>query len=241
IFGVALRESICYANVMITAVNNEGEKFVIGYVPIVVAKICVLLKEKGTESEDIFARSGSANRVHQLEIIFDTPDRYGKGLDWSGYSVHDAATCLLRYLKRLPEPVISFEFYNRFTSIDFDAGIEEEAINAFKDCSTDLQPMPRMLLMYIIDLVQVFASKSKTNKMTTARLVAAFQPSLLAKDPSVGMSAYDHQRAADTITFLVENDFSSILLIAKTETKTDGGEDDIALATEGEGEEQEEA
>jgi hypothetical protein len=43
--------------------------------------------------------------------------KYGKGLDWTGYSVYDAATCLLRYLKRLPEPVIPYDLYNKFTPI----------------------------------------------------------------------------------------------------------------------------
>ena len=50
IFGVPLQESIKYANVAISLANERGESFIYGYVPIVVAKCGVFLKEKGKRS-----------------------------------------------------------------------------------------------------------------------------------------------------------------------------------------------
>lgn len=47
IFGVPLRQSIQYANVAISLIDSEGNSYVYGYVPIVVAKCGVFLKEKG--------------------------------------------------------------------------------------------------------------------------------------------------------------------------------------------------
>ena len=47
IFGVPLADSIRYANVAISLQNENGESFIYGYVPIVVAKCGVFLKEKG--------------------------------------------------------------------------------------------------------------------------------------------------------------------------------------------------
>jgi hypothetical protein len=47
IFGVPLRQSITYANVAISLVDTEGKSYIYGYVPIVVAKCGVFLKEKG--------------------------------------------------------------------------------------------------------------------------------------------------------------------------------------------------
>lgn len=91
IFGVPLAESIRYANVAISLTNESGESFIYGYVPIVVAKCGVFLKEKATDVEGIFRLSGSAKRIKDLQTIFDSPERYGKGLDWTGYTVHDAA------------------------------------------------------------------------------------------------------------------------------------------------------
>lgn len=47
IFGVPLRQSIPYANVAISLVDEDGKSYIYGYVPIVVAKCGVFLKEKG--------------------------------------------------------------------------------------------------------------------------------------------------------------------------------------------------
>jgi hypothetical protein len=47
IFGVPLHRSINYANVAISLTDQNGKQFVYGYVPIVVAKCGVFLKEKG--------------------------------------------------------------------------------------------------------------------------------------------------------------------------------------------------
>jgi len=47
IFGVDLQTSIRYANVAISLSDAEGKSYVYGYVPIVVAKCGVFLKEKG--------------------------------------------------------------------------------------------------------------------------------------------------------------------------------------------------
>lgn len=42
-----LQQSIRYANVAISLFNDEGQSYIYGYVPIVVAKCGVYLKEKG--------------------------------------------------------------------------------------------------------------------------------------------------------------------------------------------------
>lgn len=42
-----LRQSIVYANVAISLVDDNGKSYIYGYVPIVVAKCGVFLKEKG--------------------------------------------------------------------------------------------------------------------------------------------------------------------------------------------------
>lgn len=47
IFGVPLRQSITYANVAISLIDENGQSYIYGYVPIVVAKCGVFLKEKG--------------------------------------------------------------------------------------------------------------------------------------------------------------------------------------------------
>lgn len=53
IFSVPLHKSIQYANVAISLTDANGEQFIYGYVPIVVAKCGVFLKEKGLFDQNL--------------------------------------------------------------------------------------------------------------------------------------------------------------------------------------------
>ena len=237
IFGVPLRQSITYANVAISLVDPEGKSYIYGYVPIVVAKCGVYLKEKGlcypnmsnecranqilaTNVEGIFRLSGSEKRIKELKTIFDSPDRYGKGLDWAGYTVHDAANVLRRYLNQLPEPIVPLELYDRFREPlrghtmqavgdtegpqledNFDVG---KAIATYQQLITELPPLNRQLLLYILDLLAVFASKSDENRMNSQNLAAIFQPGMLSH-PSHDMAPVEYRLSQDVLIFLIEN------------------------------------
>jgi GTPase-activating protein SAC7 len=50
IFGVPLQVSVRYANVAISLSDGNGQSYIYGYVPIVVAKCGVFLKERGKVS-----------------------------------------------------------------------------------------------------------------------------------------------------------------------------------------------
>ncbi|KAF2453610.1 Rho GTPase activation protein, partial [Lineolata rhizophorae] len=221
IFGVPLATSIRYANVAISLYDNEGRSYIYGYVPIVVAKCGVFLKEKATDVEGIFRLAGSEKRIKELRQAFDSPERYGKGLDWTGYTVHDAANILRRYFNQLPEPIIPLEFYDRFrdplrnhqsqavgpmdgqgnTVGEFN---HDKAIRWYQQLITELPPLNRQLLLYILDLLAVFASKSDLNKMTTANLAAIFQPGILSH-PAHDMAPHEYRLSQDVLIYLIEN------------------------------------
>lgn len=57
VFGVALGTSIKFANVAISLLDEEGNSFIYGYIPIVIAKVGVFLKEKGMWFAVIFIAS----------------------------------------------------------------------------------------------------------------------------------------------------------------------------------------
>lgn len=66
IFGIALQDSIRYANVAISLTNERGESYIYGYVPIVVAKCGVFLKEKGKPPSS--ARVAYVSRLIMLQL-----------------------------------------------------------------------------------------------------------------------------------------------------------------------------
>ncbi|KAI0024963.1 hypothetical protein F4780DRAFT_794117 [Xylariomycetidae sp. FL0641] len=220
IFGVPLRQSITYANVAISLVDETGKSYIYGYVPIVVAKCGVFLKEKATSIEGIFRLSGSEKRIKELKIQFDSPDRYGKGLVWDGYTVHDAANVLRRYLNDLPEPVVPLDLYEQFraplrghtrqavgdvegTQLADDFN-QDEAIKTYQQLIKDLPPLNRQLLLYILDLLAVFAAKADENRMTAQNLAAIFQPGMLSH-PQHAMAPEEYRLNQCVLIFLIDN------------------------------------
>ncbi len=174
-----------------------------------------------TEVEGIFRLSGSTKRIKDLQIIFNSPDRYGKGLDWTGFTVHDAANILRRYLNQLPEPIIPLEFYRRFRdplvqymnqvggqpngqAQDGEVLDEAKIIEVYQQVITELPPLNRQLLLYILDLLAVFASKSDVNRMTSTNLAAIFQPGMLSH-PQHDMEPGEYRLSQDVLVFLIEN------------------------------------
>ena len=77
-------------------------------------------------------------------------------------------------------------------------------ITQYQSLFTELPPLRRQLLLYIIDLLAVFASKSDLNFMTTAKLAALFQPALLSL-PYHRLQLEQLRMNQDVLTFLIDN------------------------------------
>ena len=139
IFSVLLEASLQYAFVNISYADDTTGQQCFGQIPCIVAKCGAYLKDQGTlvcnainpaaqsftyngfflglYVEGIFRLSGSARRIGELQHIFDIPPLYGSQLDWQGYSIHDAANVLRRFLNSLPDPVINHKSYNDFRNV----------------------------------------------------------------------------------------------------------------------------
>lgn len=173
-----------------------------------------------TGVEGIFRLNGSEKRIKELKHVFDSPDRYGKGLSWDGYTVHDAANVLRRYLNDLPEPVVPLDLYEKFrdplrgatkTAVgdadgphfidDFDV---DAAILRYQQLIKELPALHRQLLLYILDLLAVFAAKAEENRMNSQNLAAIFQPGMLSH-PMHAMAPEEYRLNQCVLIFLIEN------------------------------------
>ncbi|KAG0150325.1 hypothetical protein CROQUDRAFT_38467 [Cronartium quercuum f. sp. fusiforme G11] len=213
VFGARLEDSLELASVAISMIGQDKKAYIYGYIPVVVAKCGLFLKENGTSVQGIFRISGSTKRMRELQTIFDDPPNYGKDLDWkttnpldygssstssstgsltlaesaaqkSYFSVHDAANVLRRYLMSLPEPLIPYTMYEDFRNVLRDYPKEKpKQVRLFKSLICTLPPSSQYLLLYLLDLLSVFAQKSDVNLMTSANLAVVFQPGLCSPPP----------------------------------------------------------
>ena len=175
------------------------------------------------KSKDIFFKSGSATRIQELHNIFSSfssTQAYGKEVTWNTYQVDDAASLLLRYLKLLPEPIIPYTCYKNFTSIyeelisardtdgecdwtQLDAQTKSRLLETIHLALEGTPEVNRYLLLYLLDLLQACVRHSNHNLMTSDRLVAVFQPSLLSLRPDE-MSIEEHQIAHRVMVLMLE-------------------------------------
>lgn len=205
VFGKPLKESLKYANVQISTANANGELYVWGYIPVVVAKCGLYLKETATEVEGTFRVNGSNKRMRELQAAFETPPRYGKNLDWKKehYTTHDVASVFRRYLTQMPEPVIPNDMYHNFRdALAKKPYNQDEVITTYKRLIRSLPHANQYLLLYVLDLLSVFARKSDKNLMTAKNLAVIFRPALLSH-PNHELSPHEHQLSQDVLEFMI--------------------------------------
>ena len=221
-----------------------------GYVPLYIIKIGTFLIEKGMlcrptlvhefspliemvpndiliglNVENLFCISGSPLRLQNLQDSFNQPPDYGKYLDWSGYTVHDAASILLRFLNRLPEPVIPLEKYEAFQNplkqylLDWKRITETptglawpptaaSTIQEYKRQISSLPGASRQVLVYLLAMFALIAVHSESNKMTSSRIAQVFQPVILsplkAGEYSIEEDTF-YELSQQVLTFLIES------------------------------------
>lgn len=207
VFGIPLRESLRYASVQISTADPQGDLYVWGYIPVVVAKCGLFLKENATEVEGVFRINGSNKRMRDLQALFESPPRYGKDLNWKheSYTSHDVASVFRRYLTQMPEPVIPNEQYHNFrAALSKQPRDESEIIHTYRRLIKDMPRANQYLLLYVLDLLSVFSRKSDKNLMTESNLAVIFRPGIISH-PSHEMQPHEHALSQEVLVFLIQH------------------------------------
>lgn len=195
--------------------GEDGQQYVWGYVPVIVAKVGLYLKENAVDTEGVFRIAGSQKRMRELQETFDLPPRYGKDVDWTRYSIHDAASVLRRYLNQMPEPIIPLHLYNEFRNIMTTKPFDPtSAIRTYRLLITSSPPANQYLLLYVLDLLAVFARASDKNLMPASNLAVIFQPGMFSH-PTHLNSSNEHKTAVAVLEFLIEHQDHFVLGLSK--------------------------
>ncbi|EPY51664.1 rho-type GTPase activating protein Rga5 [Schizosaccharomyces cryophilus OY26] len=213
LFGLSLSEALEVSKVAIFLTRKDGEKVFYGYIPAVVAKCGFFLKQNATQVKGIFRVNGSSKRIQLLQKAFSTSPDYGRSFEWNGYTVHDAANVFRRFINLMPEHVIPLDYYELFREpMTLSNLTDNDRIEMYRQ-RIDKLPIPnRQLLLYLLDLLAVFASNSHINLMSAENLAAIFQPGILSH-PSHEVYSKDYKISQNALLFLISHQGSFIKTI----------------------------
>ncbi|KAK1879442.1 Unconventional myosin-IXb [Dissostichus eleginoides] len=148
-------------------------------VPKVVELLLMHIELNGLYTEGIYRKSGSTCRARELHQILET-DPEGPNLD--NYPIHTITGLLKRWLRELPDPLMTFSLYNDFLHA-VELPEKAERIRAVYQKIDELPPANyNTLERLIFHLVRV--AKEEENKMSTSSLAIVFAPCIL-RSPDV--------------------------------------------------------
>ncbi|KAL6104021.1 uncharacterized protein ACO6RY_13840 [Pungitius sinensis] len=174
-------------------------------VPKVVELLLMHVELNGLYTEGIYRKSGSTCRARELHQILET-DPEGPSLD--NYSIHTVTGLVKRWLRELPDPLMTFSLYS-----DFLHAVElPEPAERIRAIYQKVDELPtanyNTLERLIFHLVRV-AKEEEHNKMSPSSLAIVFAPCVLrspdVNDPFLGMK--DVSKTTMCVEILITEQF----------------------------------
>ncbi|XP_043990596.1 unconventional myosin-IXb [Gambusia affinis] len=144
-------------------------------VPKVLELLLMHVELNGLYTEGIYRKSGAACRVKELHQILQT-DPENVCLD--NYPIHTITGLVKRWLRELPEPLITFSLYNDFLHAA-ELPENQERIRAVYQKVEELPPANYNTLERLIFHFVKVAKEEKHNKMSPTSLAIVFAPCIL--------------------------------------------------------------
>uniref|UniRef100_A0A7N4V033 Rho-GAP domain-containing protein n=1 Tax=Sarcophilus harrisii TaxID=9305 RepID=A0A7N4V033_SARHA len=154
------------------------------------------LYKHACDQKDLFQTPGSQKEVQQIIDCLDTSI-----LKLIPGSNHSIAETLLIFLEALPEPVISYELYQRCLDYSHDHRLCQQVIS-------HLPQYHRNVFWYLIAFLRELLRHSETNNITANMLANLFSSLLLRPPPNLkAKQTQNHRRAVQFLLgFLLGGD-----------------------------------
>uniref|UniRef100_A0AAQ4R808 Myosin IXb n=1 Tax=Gasterosteus aculeatus aculeatus TaxID=481459 RepID=A0AAQ4R808_GASAC len=174
-------------------------------VPKVVELLLIHVELNGLYTEGIYRKSGSTCRARELHQILET-DPDGPCLD--NYSIHTVTGLVKRWLRELPDPLMTFSLYSDFLHA-VELPEKAERIRAIYQKVEELPPANYSTLERLIFHLVRVAKEEEHNKMSPSSLAIVFAPCVLrspdVNDPFLGMK--DVSKTTMCVEILISEQF----------------------------------
>lgn len=154
-------------------------------VPVLIECCIKFIETYGMLTEGIYRRSGVQSKINRLLVSLRF-DAWNVHISNEEYTEHDVANVLKRFLRTLPEPLLTNELYSQWIE-GLSKDSHERQLDHFKKLIGELPHVNRQTLRKLLGHLHAVQNKCEKNLMSVSNLAALWGPNLMTVE-----SARDH-------------------------------------------------
>ncbi|KAK4134230.1 RhoGAP-domain-containing protein [Trichocladium antarcticum] len=171
-------------------------------IPSVVTRCIEEVELRGMDIEGIYRKTGGNSLVKSIQEGFEK----GEEIDISDPSLDITAvtSVLKQYFRKLPNPLLTFEVYDRILESNEFVQNETERCAHMRKTFSMLPPQHRDCLEFLMFHLARVASRERENLMSPKNLAVVFAPTIM-RDHSLEKEMTDMHAKNAAVQFLIEN------------------------------------
>lgn len=153
-----------------------------GKVPLVVDRLITTIEMHGLYTEGLYRKSGVSSKVKELKLKMD--EGALEKVDFENYQVHVLAAVLKSFFRDMPEPLLTFEYYDDFLHAANLTDPHDRICTLFAILKKLPKPNFDLMERLIVHLARV-ALHEVDNRMSSSALAIVFAPCILRTNRSL--------------------------------------------------------
>ncbi|XP_013860224.1 rho GTPase-activating protein 40 isoform X2 [Austrofundulus limnaeus] len=199
-------ESTLFSVPLATLLENEQKLKPNTTIPLFLQALLSLLERKGVDSEGILRVPGSQARIKLLQQNLEA-NFYSGRFNWDEVSPNDAAALLKKFIRDLPDPLLTAEYLNTFSAVR-DITELRQKLHVLNLLVLLLPEPNRNTLKALLEFLSKVVSREKRNRMNLWAVSTIMAPNLFLHKavPSRltdGTEKGQAEKAADVMRLLI--------------------------------------
>ncbi|XP_016408460.1 rho GTPase-activating protein 18-like [Sinocyclocheilus rhinocerous] len=174
---VKVRESGLFGVSLSTLLEQDQRRIPGTKVPLILQHLISHIEEQGLDTEGVLRIPGAATRVkavcHELEHKF-----YEGVFPWESLKQHDTASLLKLFIRELPYPLLTVEYFNAFVSVLSEIPTGKYMLQALNLLVLLLPKPNRDTLKALMEFFQRVIDHKDRNKMTLNNVAVVMAPNI---------------------------------------------------------------
>ncbi|XP_044577050.1 unconventional myosin-IXb-like isoform X3 [Cotesia glomerata] len=180
-----------------------------GKVPLVVDRLITTIEIHGLYTEGLYRKSGVSSKVRELKVKMDEEDL--QNIDFENYQVHVLAAVLKSFFRDMPEPLLTFEYYDDFLHAANLTDPQDRVNTLFAILKKLPKPNYDLMERLTVHLARV-ALNEVANRMSSSALAIVFAPCILRTNRTLPAqdSLQDVGRQTKCVETIVQDKLRSV-------------------------------